>query len=101
MFKTKAREKTNLTCNEPRALQRSAKHIWAVILTVVVVPHDNPLKEPVVERRDLKVVLDDEGELIIRAGPPRLDPLRLKPNVGGAVVHALLAVRPRESIDEG
>lgn len=88
------------TCDEPRALERRAEQVGAVILAVVVVPQDQPLQELVVERRDLEVVLDDEGELVVGARPPCLYPLRLEPRVGGAVVHALLSVRPRERIDE-
>lgn len=88
------------TCNEPRSLQRRAEHVGAVVRMVVVVRQDKPLKEFVIERRDLEVILDDEGELVVGGGPPRLDPLRLEPRVGGAVVHALFTVRPRERVDE-
>lgn len=87
------------TCDESWALQRRAEDVGAVVVPVVVVRHDDPLEEPVVERRDLEVVLDDEGELVVGAGPPRLDPLRLEPRVGRAVVDALLPVRPAEGVE--
>lgn len=84
----------------PWSLKRHSVYHRTKIRSIVVKVPYNGLNELVEKRRDLQIIFDDEGELVVGARPPRLQPLRLQPGVGGPIVHPLLAEPPLEAVDE-